>query len=138
MTDGYLKFHHWRILWSSYRKLALSGIWTHEYWILFRHSNRLSYQDTSSTSTQSQFCTTTPFSSFVQCHISFRLFASVSHHVYFNRNFLYIYIYILWKNIYLFRNSSKLSISNNLSISMIWNILWILAFSVSLMLTAFL
>ena len=99
MTDGYLKFHHWRILWSSYRKLALSGIWTHEYWILFRHSNRLSYQATSSTSTQSQFCTTTPFSSFVQCHISFRLFASVSHHVYFNRNFLYIYIYIYCEKI---------------------------------------
>ena len=42
----------------------------------FRRSNRLSYQAMSSTRTQSQLCTATPISSFVQCHISFRLLPS--------------------------------------------------------------
>ena len=51
---------------------------------------------------------------------------------------LYIYIYIYIRNIYLFQNTSKLSISNNFSTFMIGNILWILPFSVSWMLTAFL
>ena len=39
---------------------------------LFR-SIRLTYQVVSSTITQSQLCTATPISSFVQCQISFRL-----------------------------------------------------------------
>ena len=43
----------------------------------------------SSTRTQSQLYTATPISSFFQCHISFRLFAFVSRHVYFDRSFLY-------------------------------------------------
>ena len=62
--------HHW----SSFRKLSfgLSGIWTHNHWIPFIRSNRLSYQAMSSTRTQSQFCTASPISSFVQCHSSFR------------------------------------------------------------------
>ena len=51
-------------------------------------SYRLSYQAMNSTLTQSQLCTATPISLFVQCHISFRLFALVSRHVYFNRSFL--------------------------------------------------
>ena len=34
------------------------------------------------TDTQSQLCTATPVSVFVQCHISFQLFAFVSRHVY--------------------------------------------------------
>ena len=33
-----------------------SGIWTHNHWIPFRRSNRMSYQATSSTPTQSQLC----------------------------------------------------------------------------------
>ena len=40
---------------------------------IFRCSNRLSYQVMSSTRTPSQLRTVTPVSSFVQCHISFRL-----------------------------------------------------------------
>ena len=43
---------------------------------MFRPSNRLSYQAMSSTRTQSQLCIATPISSFVQCHISFRLLPS--------------------------------------------------------------
>ena len=39
-------------------------------------SNRLSYQAMSSTRTQSQLCTATPISSFVQCKVSFRLLPS--------------------------------------------------------------
>ena len=68
--------HHWKILRSSHRKLAWVGFWTHDHWIPLRHSNRLSYQAMSSTRTQSQFYTATPISSFVQCHISFRLLPS--------------------------------------------------------------
>ena len=38
--------HHWRILWSisSYRKLARVEFWTHDHWIPFRRSNRVSHQ----------------------------------------------------------------------------------------------
>ena len=68
--------HHWRILWSSYIKLAWVGTLTHNHWIPFRCSNRLSYQAMSLTRTQSQLCTTTPISSFAQFQISFRLFPS--------------------------------------------------------------
>ena len=39
----------------------------------FRRSNRLSCQAMSSTRTQTRLCTATPISSFVQCHIWFRL-----------------------------------------------------------------
>ena len=42
------------------------------------------------------------------------------------------------RNIYLFKSSSKLSISNKFPISIARNILWILPFSVSFMLTALL
>ena len=35
-------------------------IWTHDHWIPFRRSNRLSYQAMSSTHAQSQLCTATP------------------------------------------------------------------------------
>ena len=66
--------------------------WPH--WIPFRHSNRLSYQATSSTRTLSQLCTATPISSFVQCHISFRLFAFVIRHVCFNRSFMSLIIWV--------------------------------------------
>ena len=44
--------------------------------IPFRRSNRLSSQALSSTRTQSQFCTATPNSSFVQWPVSFRLLPS--------------------------------------------------------------
>ena len=57
-------------------QVGLSGIWTHNYWIPFRRSNRLSYQAMSLTRTQSQLCTATPISSFVQCQVSFRLLLS--------------------------------------------------------------
>ena len=59
--------HHWKILWSSYRKLA---------WVEFEPTttdfNRLSYKAMS----YSQLCTATPISSFGQCQISFRLLPS--------------------------------------------------------------
>ena len=42
----------------------------------FRRSNRLSYQAMSSARTQSQLCTATPISSFIQCPISFWLLPS--------------------------------------------------------------
>ena len=41
----------------------MSGIWTNDHWTLFRCSNRLRYQTTSSTLTQTQLCSTTPISS---------------------------------------------------------------------------
>ena len=50
--------------------------WDYDHWIPFRRSNRLSYQAMSSTCTQSHLCTATPISSFVLCHISFRLLPS--------------------------------------------------------------
>ena len=61
--------HHWRILWSSYRKLV---------WVRFeptttefRSGARTdSYQAMNSTRTQSQLCTATPISTFVQHFIS--------------------------------------------------------------------
>ena len=43
---------------------------------VFRRSNPLSFQAMSSTRFQSQFCTASPISSFVQCQISFRLLPS--------------------------------------------------------------
>ena len=63
--------HHWRILWSSYRKLV---------WVRFeptttefRSDARTdSYQAMNSTRTQSQLCTATPISSSAQFQISFR------------------------------------------------------------------
>ena len=73
-TDAY-GIHHWRILWSSYRKLA----WVEfefNHWILFRHSNQLSYEAKSPTCTQSQLCTPTPVSLLLQCQISFWLLPS--------------------------------------------------------------
>ena len=90
-----------------------SGIWTHDHWIPFRRSNRLSYQAMSSTRTQNQLSTATPISSFVQCPISFRLFAFVSRHVYLIEVFcrlsnifiyicicIYIYIYYIYIILY--------------------------------------
>ena len=68
MIDTY-DIHHWRILWSSYRNFGLRGIWTHDHWIPFRRSNRLSHQATSSNRTQSQLCTAAPISSIVQCQV---------------------------------------------------------------------
>ena len=61
--------HHWKILWSSYVKLAQKGFepTTTEFW----RSDGLSYQAMISTRTQSQLCTDTPVSSFVQCQFHF-------------------------------------------------------------------
>ena len=56
--------HHWRILWSSYRKLA---------WVGFEP---MTTEFRSGALTLSQLCTATPISSFVQCHVSFRLLPS--------------------------------------------------------------
>ena len=56
-TDTY-SIHHWRIIWISHRKL----VW---------RSNRPSYQVMSSPRTQSQLCTATSISTFVQCRFRF-------------------------------------------------------------------
>ena len=63
-----------------YKKLAWVGF-EPDHWVPFKRFNRLSYHAMSSTRTQSQIWTATPISSFVQCHISFRLLAFVSRHV---------------------------------------------------------
>ena len=68
---------------------------THDHSIPFRRSNRLSYKAMISTRTQSQLCTATPVSSFVQCRISFWLLPS-SVATFFNSKFMHItniYIY---------------------------------------------
>ena len=57
----------------SLKKAGLSGIWTHNHWMPFRPSNRLSYQTMSSTRTQSLLFIATPIASFVPCQISFQL-----------------------------------------------------------------
>ena len=62
---------HWSILWSSYRKEAWVGFFTHGQWIPFRRCKRLRYQAISSSRIQSQLCRATPMGSFVQSHISF-------------------------------------------------------------------
>ena len=71
----FITIHHWRILWSSYKKLAWVGF---EPTITeFRsNSNQLSYQVMSSTRSKSQLCIATPILSFIQCLISFRLLYS--------------------------------------------------------------
>ena len=61
--DTYV-IQHWRILRSSYRKLAWVGFQPMVCWILFTRSKQLSYQAMSSTSSQSQLCKATPVSSF--------------------------------------------------------------------------
>ena len=50
-TDTY-RIHHWRILWSRYRKFAWLGFEPTNHWILFIHSNLPSYQAMNSTHTQ--------------------------------------------------------------------------------------
>ena len=80
--------HHWRILWSSYRKLAWVGqweIWTFDHWIPFKRSNRLSYQAMTSTHTQSQLSSATSISSICSVSDFILAFAFVSCHVYFNQ-----------------------------------------------------
>ena len=68
-VDLWLYFHYHDLLYIHIHihihihTYGLSGIWTHEHWIPFRRSNRLSYQARSSTRTQSQLCTDTPISS---------------------------------------------------------------------------
>ena len=64
--------HHWRIIWSNYRKLAWAGFKCTA--TKFR-SDQLSSEAMSSTRSQNQLCTATLISSFAQCHISFRLLA---------------------------------------------------------------
>ena len=51
----------------------MNGSWTHDHWIPFRQSNRVSYQVISSMRSQSQLCTANPISSSLQCQISFCL-----------------------------------------------------------------
>ena len=80
--------HYWRILWSSYRKVAWVGeweIWTLDHWIPFKRSNRLSYQAMSSTRTQGQLSSATSVSSICSVSDFISAFAFVSRHVYFNR-----------------------------------------------------
>ena len=63
--------HHWRILSSSYRKLA---------WMEFELTTTEFHSDALTNWTirpwERQLCTATPISSFVQCQISFRLLPS--------------------------------------------------------------
>ena len=59
MNDAY-GIHHWRIIWSSYRKLT---------WVGFQ-TTTIEFPSDALTS---QFCTATPISSFVRCQVSFRL-----------------------------------------------------------------
>ena len=80
------------------RKVGLSGIWTHNQWILFRCSNWLSYQAISSTRTQSQLCTATPISLFARCHFSLYIYIHV-HIILYIWYILYIYMYVNSKNV---------------------------------------
>ena len=73
--------HHWRILWSSYRKLAWVGFESTTTEPLFIRCNQLSYQAMCPALTQSQLSTATSILSFTQCHISFWPFAFVIRHV---------------------------------------------------------
>ena len=87
--NWYIGIHHWRAFRNSYRKLAWVGFEPHNYWILFRCSNWLSYQAMSSTCSQSQLCTATPISQFhvfVQCSCFISIFAIVSHHICFKQS----------------------------------------------------
>ena len=62
--------------WGFFEVAIESVIWTHDRWIPFRRSNQLGYQVMSyyqETRMQSQFCITTPISSFVRCQVSFWL-----------------------------------------------------------------
>ena len=69
----------------SVAEWCLSGIWAHHHWTPFTCSNHLSSHAINLTCTQGQFFTATPVSLFVQCHISFRPFALVSHDVYLSK-----------------------------------------------------
>ena len=73
----------------------MSGIWTHDHWIPFRRSNRLSYEAMSSTRTQSQLCTAIPISSFVQCQVSHQLLSSSVATFILIEIFIYIWRWIL-------------------------------------------
>ena len=67
---------HWKI--ERLFEVAIKGYsewnWTHDHQIPFRRSNRLSYQDMSSTHTESKLCTASPISS---CQIIFFGYCSV-------------------------------------------------------------
>ena len=99
--------HHWRILWSSYSKLAWVAFEPTN-WILFRRSNGLSYHAMSLTRTQSQLSTATPIHHLFSVRFHFvHSIAFVSPYVYFSRNFLevyitYAYIYIYIHTIYIY------------------------------------
>ena len=85
--------HHWRIIWSSYRKLlGLSEIWTRDYWIPFRRSTEPSGNDFNSHSEPIWYS----YSNFIvcTCQISFPQFSSSV------ATFVLIEIYIIYKYIY--------------------------------------
>ena len=63
----------------------LEWVWTHDHWIPFRRSNRLSYQTMSSTRTQSQLCTAAPISSLYSM-FTFRLLPSPVTTIAFNKS----------------------------------------------------
>ena len=69
--------HHWRILWSSYRRLT---------WVGFETTTtdpvQALYLVVVSTLTLSYFYTATPILLFLQCKIALRPFSFVSRHVY--------------------------------------------------------
>ena len=89
----------------------------HDHWIPFRRCNRLSYQAMSPARTQSQLCTATPSSSFVQCQVLFRLLhSSVA-------TFILIEIFL--------RPSRECSEMNNRYVIHHWMILWSIRLSVS-------
>ena len=103
--------HHWRILWSSYSKLAWVAFEPTN-WILFRRSNGLSYQAMSSTRTRANFlqlpqfiiCSVSGFISSIPLLSSVPTFTLVEIFLRYTLHmhiYIYIYIYISIQYIYI-------------------------------------
>ena len=67
--------HHWGFL-EVVIESWIRGIWTHDHWVPFRCSNRLSYQAVSSTWSQNQLCTISSLSSVFTSHFGLCLHQS--------------------------------------------------------------
>ena len=102
--------HHWRILWSSYSKLAWVAFEPTN-WILFRRSNGLSYQAMSSTRTRANFlqlpqfiiCSVSGFISSIPLLSSVPTFTLVEIFLRYTLHMhIYIYIYIYIHTIYIY------------------------------------
>ena len=80
------------------------------------NSVQIMNQAINSTRTQSQLCTATPISSFVQFHISFRLLpSSVATYIVYYIFYCYFYIFYLGYSFKLFINASNLLIPLNVT-----------------------